>query len=153
MTVAEILPSFESVHARGPGKWSARCPAHRPDKSPSLTIAEGDKGLLVKCWAGCSLKEITGALGIKVSDLFFDALSTDPHQRREAARRREHEQRRRERHADQQGPLIDCLREADYFVQSRHGLDIRGWSDEKLNKELDALADAYRLIETEALYE
>lgn len=108
--------------------------------------------MLLKCWAGCSLEEITRTLGLTVKDLFFDALSTEPHQRREAARRRDHEQRRRERHAHQQGALIDCLREADAFVQSRCGLDIRGWSDEKLNTELDALADAYHLLETEALY-
>ncbi|HEV8328444.1 MAG TPA: hypothetical protein VGQ08_13265 [Nitrospiraceae bacterium] len=151
MTAAEFIGSLESVRARGLNKWSAKCPGHA-DKAPSLTIAEGDKGLLVKCWAGCSLEEITGALGIKVSDLFFDALSTDPHQRREAARRRAHEQRIRERHAHQQGALIDCLREGDHFIQSRRGLDIRGWSDEKLNKELDALADAYHLLETEALH-
>ena len=106
----------------------------------------------MKCWAGCTLEAIAGSLGIKISDLFFDALSTDPHQRREAARRREHEQRRRERHADQQGALIDCLREADYFIRSRRGIDFSAWSHEQLNDELNALADAYHLLENEALY-
>lgn len=57
MTAAEFVSSLVGVRARGVGKWSARCPAHA-DKSPSLTIAEGDKGMLVKCWAGCSLQAI-----------------------------------------------------------------------------------------------
>jgi hypothetical protein len=43
------------------------------------------------------------------------------------------------------------LKAADCFVRSRQELDISGWSDEKLHNELDALADAYGLLESEAL--
>ena len=148
MTVAEILPSLESVHARGQGRWSARCPAHA-DKSPSLTIAEGDKGLLVKCWAGCSLEEITGALGIKIADLFFDALSSDPHQRREAMRQRAQAQAAREAVQEAEGRQLDTLRQAEQLIQSARGISIEGWSNDKLNKELNRLGTAYALLDRE----
>jgi hypothetical protein len=71
MMTTELLPLLEGVRPRGSGKWIGRCPAHQ-DKSPSLTIAEGDRGLLLKCWAGCTLEKITGALGLRISDLFFE---------------------------------------------------------------------------------
>ncbi|BFU93430.1 MAG: hypothetical protein NTNFB02_01520 [Nitrospira sp.] len=71
MTVSDFLSRLESVRSRGTGKWSARCPAH-PDKNPSLSVVEGERGLLVRCWAGCSVQSVCGALGIAVSDLFYD---------------------------------------------------------------------------------
>ncbi len=49
------------------GRWSgssgvAKCPAH-PDKSPSLSISDGDDGrLLTKCHAGCAPEAVWGAL-------------------------------------------------------------------------------------------
>jgi hypothetical protein len=149
MTVAEILPRLESVHARGQGRWSARCPTHA-DTSPSLTIAEGEKGVLLKCWAGCSLEEITGTLGLTVKDLFFDALSTDPHQRRTAAQQRAQARAVRQAAHDADGRRIDALREADRLIQSARGISIEEWSDDKLNTELNRLGDAYALLDSEA---
>ena len=86
MTATELLCHLDGVKSRGTGKWLARCPAHA-DKSPSLTMAEGDKGILLKCWAGCELTAITDKLGIGIKDLFYDDLS-DPRQRREVMQRR-----------------------------------------------------------------
>ena len=44
--------------------WLACCPAH-PDKSPSLSIKDGDAGFPVfYCYAGCAYEEIAAALGI-----------------------------------------------------------------------------------------
>jgi hypothetical protein len=71
MTVDDFLSRLSSVGQRG-SRWSACCPAH-DDRSPSLSISEGDKGLLLRCWAGCSVEEICTTLGLTVSDLFFDA--------------------------------------------------------------------------------
>lgn len=73
MTIHELLPQLESVRLRGNGRWSARCPGHA-DKSPSLSVSEGEKGILLKCWVGCTLAEICRGLGIEQRDLFFDAL-------------------------------------------------------------------------------
>lgn len=43
------------------GGFVARCPAH-DDKTPSLTIADGDSGVVVKCHAGCSQRDVIDAL-------------------------------------------------------------------------------------------
>lgn len=71
MTVEDLLPRLDAVRRSSRG-FVARCPAHA-DKSPSLAIKEGERGLLVKCWAGCTLQEICVALGIEQRELFFDA--------------------------------------------------------------------------------
>jgi hypothetical protein len=53
----------------GPGRAMAKCPAHA-DRHPSLSIKEGKRGILLKCWAGCSLASILAALNLRTSDLF-----------------------------------------------------------------------------------
>lgn len=52
--------------------WMVVCPSHQ-DESPSLSISEGNKGLLLNCFQGCRVHEICGALGIKVNELFYDS--------------------------------------------------------------------------------
>ena len=62
ITAAEIA---EELGARktGPGKWTARCPAHG-DNKPSLSISEGECGkLLLYCHVGCPFEYIRKALG------------------------------------------------------------------------------------------
>lgn len=71
MTIDNLLGRLQNVRRTSRG-WSAKCPAHA-DKSPSLTIAEGNRGILLRCWAGCTLAEICAALGIHMRDLFSDA--------------------------------------------------------------------------------
>jgi len=79
--VARLLDRLERVRADR-GGWRARCPAH-DDRTPSLSIAEGDDGrALLFCHAGCNFDEITTALGLETSELFAD----DRHQRQHAAR-------------------------------------------------------------------
>lgn len=52
--------------------YLARCPAH-VDRTPSLSIGEGDDGcVLVKCHAGCELDDILAALDLEARDLFAD---------------------------------------------------------------------------------
>lgn len=53
--------------------WAARCPAHA-DKSPSLSVSEGEDGrVLVCCHAKCGVDAITRALGLSDRDLFADS--------------------------------------------------------------------------------
>ena len=64
-----VLSKLPTAKPNGDG-WLACCPAHE-DRSPSLSINEGDDGrVLLKCFAGCSHDAIVGALGLQVSDLF-----------------------------------------------------------------------------------
>ena len=55
-----------------PNGFKATCPSHN-DNNPSLSIKCGYRGVLIKCWAGCSLPEILRAIGLTESDLFYDA--------------------------------------------------------------------------------
>ena len=67
-TQEQILSGLEKVRKTTKG-WTARCPAHE-DRSPSLTIAEGSKGWLFKCWAGCDFSDILEAADLDVRQLF-----------------------------------------------------------------------------------
>lgn len=67
----DLLPLLEGVRSTGRARWIARCPAHE-DRSPSLTVAQGERGILLKCWTGCSIGEVTAALGLTVQELFED---------------------------------------------------------------------------------
>jgi len=65
-----ILPLLEKVRKRQSGQWSARCPAHA-DKGPSLSVRETPEGaVLLHCFAGCSVTEIVGTIGLKLHELF-----------------------------------------------------------------------------------
>ena len=70
MSAGTLLERLDKVRVRGPGQWSACCPAH-DDRGPSLTIKEtSDSRLLLHCFAGCSVDEVVGAVGLDLSDLF-----------------------------------------------------------------------------------
>jgi len=61
----------------GKDSWIACCPAHQ-DKNPSMTIKEVQEGmLLVHCFAGCSITDIVGAIGMDLSDLMPDRVADE----------------------------------------------------------------------------
>lgn len=67
------LGRLERARRTGPGRWTARCPAH-DDQSPSLAVRELDDGrLLLRCFAGCDIEAIVAAMGLRLADLFPDA--------------------------------------------------------------------------------
>lgn len=57
---ADIAHALEARQV-GPGKWMARCPAHE-DRTPSLSIREGDIAPLVHCFGGCDRANVIQAL-------------------------------------------------------------------------------------------
>ncbi len=68
--IDRVLPLLAKVRLRQPGQWSACCPAHN-DKGPSLSVRETSEGaVLLHCFAGCSVTEIVGAIGLELHDLF-----------------------------------------------------------------------------------
>lgn len=73
--VEVLLPRLERVRARGPGRWTARCPAHE-DRSPSLSIRELDDGrALIHDFAGCAPADVLAAVGLGLRDLFPSRLA------------------------------------------------------------------------------
>ena len=69
MSADNLLQHLQKVKRTRPGNWLACCPAHE-DKTASLSVRELDDGrVLVHCFAGCSIDEVLGAVG-----LTFDAL-------------------------------------------------------------------------------
>jgi 5S rRNA maturation endonuclease (ribonuclease M5) len=55
--------------------WTALCPAHA-DKSPSLSVSNGDGKVLINCHAGCPPDAVLRAIGLDWPDLFDDAETT-----------------------------------------------------------------------------
>lgn len=53
------------------GEYRARCPAHDGTSRRTLAVREVDNGrVLLHDFAGCDVSEVTGALGLDLSDLF-----------------------------------------------------------------------------------
>lgn len=64
-----VLSKLPTAKPNGNG-WLACCPAHE-DRSPSLSINQGDDGrVLLNCFARCSHAAIVGAMGLETKDLF-----------------------------------------------------------------------------------
>lgn len=78
-----LISRLDRVRATGPGTWAASCPtsAHRHgDRSRGLSIREADDGrVLLHCFAGCSVHEVVGAMGMELADLFPARDITYPH--------------------------------------------------------------------------
>lgn len=66
---ADVFADLVQAQRTGAGRWKARCASHN-DRSPSLSIREGEDGhLILFCRAGCSLDSILAALHLVTDDL------------------------------------------------------------------------------------
>lgn len=75
MTLSEILALFPEGDSNPAGNgYNVTCPSH-DDKSPSLSITAGKKGIVMKCQAQCGVDRICKDLGITLKDLFFTPTS------------------------------------------------------------------------------
>jgi hypothetical protein len=146
MNIDDLLTRLDNVKPRG-SRWTARCPAHA-DKNPSLSIREGERGILLHCFANCTLQEICAALHVEPRALFYDSRVDLREQR---TRVRERVKREQSRHAA--GLESDLYREARQVVNAARGLDITRWSNETLDRELNRLANAYAILERGGLNE
>lgn len=138
MEISDLLACLPRPRKSRRG-WVSRCPAH-DDRVPSLSISEGDLGLLLFCHAGCSIEAICEALGIPLRDLFYDT-RPDPVRIRVAQRRRE----RRSALSAAESRRIDVFREAESILAAARGIDISNLSDEQLDHLMNVVANA-RLI-------
>lgn len=74
------LPGLKDIKQTGQGKYLCKCPAHNDDKA-SLSIGEGEKGIVLTCFAKCKTEDICEKLGIKMSDLFYKEKKEAPKQK------------------------------------------------------------------------
>jgi Toprim domain len=58
--IAAALTGKQSKPMPG-GNFLVRCPAH-DDRHPSLSIRDGENGLIVHCWSGCEARDVYAAL-------------------------------------------------------------------------------------------
>jgi DNA primase len=85
MSAAALLARLDGVRRTANG-WTAKCPAH-PDRTASLSIAEGDDGrALLHCFAGCPAADVVAAIGLSLADLFPERIRDTTPQGRAAAR-------------------------------------------------------------------
>lgn len=69
---ARVTEALSAAGSNGCGTaW--QCVAHE-DRSPSLSVTNGNKGVVINCHAGCATEDVVGALGLTMADLFDEPL-------------------------------------------------------------------------------
>ena len=141
MNLDALLAQLEGVRRRGT-RWSALCPVpEHGDTSPSLSISEGERGILVKCWAGCSLQEICGSLGIEQRDLFLDARKPRPRGRRPISRPVKIDRVALAFRFELAG--LDHRLRASRIIEAGKHLNVADLNDDELDRALHAVARAH----------
>src|SRR5215510_13212784 len=78
ITAQELATLLGSWHKDGPG-YLVHCPVHE-DHHPSLALADGDKGVVMHCRAGCAQERVVELVcaqaGITTADLFYERQRT-----------------------------------------------------------------------------
>lgn len=85
MPLTALSPSQHLIDLVGTlgGSWHGRtamcqCPAHS-DRTPSLSLRQGDRGILVTCFAGCEREEVLRALRtVSVTGTFAAPATANP---------------------------------------------------------------------------
>ena len=81
--VDRVLERLPHAKPSGRDRWRCACPAHGGANQSTLSIGVGDgDAVLLRCWHGCSVDEIVGAIGLTTSDLFPERLTGSPPLRR-----------------------------------------------------------------------
>lgn len=86
--LGDVLSRLEGVRREGQ-QYKAICPSHA-DGSPSLAVRIGDRAILLKCYAGCTHREVCESIGLREEQLFYDF---DPERRQREAMHREAEEK------------------------------------------------------------
>lgn len=63
-----VIARLDGVRRTSRG-CSAKCPAHS-DRTASLSVADGEHGVVLTCYAGCAPLDVLTAIGLSFSDLY-----------------------------------------------------------------------------------
>lgn len=71
MTPIDMILSRVDAKPNGSDRWRSACPSCGGGNKSKLSIGVGENGaVLLRCWAGCPIEVICGAVGMDVVDLF-----------------------------------------------------------------------------------
>jgi hypothetical protein len=143
VTLNEFLPRLENVTPRG-SRYMATCPAHS-DKHPSLQITEGERGLLLKCWSGCTLAEICASLQLTQQDLFYDGRSPTPRGHRRIDRKA--------RAFEFELAALDLRLRAERIVEAGKQLNVDTLDNDELDHALSHAAQAHEDVKQAERFE
>lgn len=154
MRLEQFRSMFPDSRSSGPG-FVAHCPACQ-GRRQKLSAREGEKCLLVKCWAACSLEQICAALGIKTRELFFDS---DIIYRQVAGRRNRPSPK--PRRLDWRRTSADLMNHSDalwlrasiVLTLGSNLPDVSVWSEDDLDAAINAVGMAYADLERADLLE
>ncbi|SDX03920.1 hypothetical protein [Nitrosomonas oligotropha] len=79
--LTEVTSRLKGIIKRHNGGFLAYCPSHNDRKGRSLAVSIGrENQVLMHCFAGCDIHEITAAIGLNQGDLFpkSDRQTYDP---------------------------------------------------------------------------
>lgn len=145
--VEDLLSRLSGVRQLGTG-WRARCPAHE-DRTPSLSIHEGVRGVLLRCFANCTLQEICTGIHLVPADLFYDAavprgarpipkpIPKDP----------------RSKAFEFELAALDLRLRSDKIFEAAKRIDVSSLSDDDLDRALGHVAQGYHDLERAELFE
>jgi len=127
------------------------CPAH-DDRTPSLSVSRGERGILLNCFAGCRMEDVCAAFGVTVRDLFYDA-TRFPHRRIGPTTPRPSTLPSRRQLFDLLDYADDLAMRADDVCHLARDISIEQWTESQLDTALACVGQAYadqeraRLIE------
>lgn len=72
----EILARFSKVYKSGEGEYQCLCPSHN-DRTASLGLKFKEDKMILNCFAGCSMEDIIGAVGLSWADVMPNSIDTE----------------------------------------------------------------------------
>lgn len=143
----DVLSRLDAVRRTGSG-WCARCPAHA-DRTPSLSIHEGERGVLLRCFAECALADICEGMNLAPKDLFYDA--STPRGQRPAPK----PIRKDPRSTAFQFELaaLDLRLRAERIFDAAKRVDVSVLTDVDLDRALSHVTQGYRDLDRAELFE
>lgn len=143
----ELLSRLDAVRPTGRG-WRARCPA-LADRTPSLSIHEGARGVLLRCFAGCALPDICEGMNLFPKDLFYDAPT--PRGTRPIPK----PIRKDPRSTAFQFELgaFDLRKRAEWIFEAAKQVDVSSLNDADLDRALSHVEQGYRDLDRADLFE
>ena len=77
-SIDAVLVRLDELRPNGKDRWRSRCPSCGGNKS-ALSVGVGDNGsVLLRCWKGCDIAQITAAMGVQMHELFPPSDTSGP---------------------------------------------------------------------------